>query len=134
MRQLTRRLALATAAALAAALPPLALAQAKDIRIAHVYSKTGPLEAYGKQTQIGFMMGLNYATSGTMTVAGKKLVVIEKDDQGKPDVGKNLLAQAYADDKVDIAVGPTADGMPVPSLKFRVGASACRASSALSSC
>jgi branched-chain amino acid transport system substrate-binding protein len=33
-------------------------------------------------------MGLEYATGGTMTVAGRKLVVIEKDDQGKPDVGK----------------------------------------------
>ena len=32
----------------------------------------------------------------------------EKDDQGKPDVGKAALAAAYADDKVDIAVGPTA--------------------------
>ena len=82
--------------------------QGKDIRIAHVYSKTGALEAYGKQTQIGFMMGLDYATGGTMAVEGRKLVVIEKDDQGKPDVGKSLLAAAYGDDKVDLAVGPTA--------------------------
>ena len=82
--------------------------QGKDFRIAHVYSKTGALEAYGKQTQIGFMMGLDYATGGTMAVEGRKLVVIEKDDQGKPDVGKSLLAAAYGDDKVDLAVGPTA--------------------------
>ena len=82
--------------------------QGKDIRIAHVYSKTGALEAYGKQTQIGFMMGLDYVTGGTMAVEGRKLVVIEKDDQGKPDVGKSLLAAAYGDDKVDLAVGPTA--------------------------
>lgn len=82
--------------------------QGKDIRIAHVYSKTGALEAYGKQTQIGFMMGLDYATGGTMAVEGRKLVVIEKDDQGKPDVGKSLLAAAYGDDKVDLAVGHTA--------------------------
>jgi branched-chain amino acid transport system substrate-binding protein len=80
----------------------------KTSSIAHIYSKTGPLEAYGKQTQTGFMMGLDYATGGTMTVAGKKIVVIEKDDQGKPDVGKSLLAAAYGDDKVDLAVGPTA--------------------------
>ena len=94
---------------LALAAAPLAHAQApKDIRIAHVYSKTGALEAYGKQTATGFLMGLDYATGGTMTVAGRKLVVIEKDDQGKPDVGKSLLAAAYGDDKADIAVGPTA--------------------------
>ena len=61
-------------------------------------------------------MGLEYATGGTMTVAGRKLVVIEKDDQGKPDVGKALLAAAYADDKVDIAVGPTASPVALAML------------------
>jgi len=86
-----------------------AWAQTKgEIKIAIIASKTGPLEAYAKQTITGFQMGLDYATGGTMTVAGKKLVVIEKDDQGKPDVGKAQLAAAYGDDKVDIAVGPTA--------------------------
>ena len=86
-----------------------AMAQGKgDVKIAIIASKTGPLEAYAKQTITGFQMGLDYATGGTMAVAGRKLVVIEKDDQGKPDVGKAALAAAYADDKVDIAVGPTA--------------------------
>ena len=89
---------------------PGALAQS-EIRIAHVYSKTGPLEAYGKQTQAGLLMGLEYATGGSMTVAGKKLVLIEKDDQGKPDLGKSLLAAAYSDDKADLAVGPSASGV-----------------------
>ncbi|NLD69086.1 MAG: ABC transporter substrate-binding protein, partial [Limnobacter sp.] len=72
-------------------------AAAKDVKIAHIYSKTGPLEAYGKQTAVGLMMGLEYATGGTMTVEGNKIVVIEKDDQGKPDVGKSLLQAAYGD-------------------------------------
>ena len=89
---------------------------AQDIRIAHIYSKTGPLEAYGKQTATGFMMGLDYATKGTMMVNGKKIVVIEKDDQGKPDLGKSLLAAAYSDDKADIAVGPTSSGVALAML------------------
>ena len=93
-----------------------AFAQSKEIKIAHIYSKTGPLEAYGKQTATGFMMGLDYATQGTMMVAGKKLVVIEKDDQGKPDLGKSLLAAAYGDDKVDLAVGPTSSGVALAML------------------
>jgi branched-chain amino acid transport system substrate-binding protein len=109
-----RRLLLA--ALLAAAWPTLSMAQNKDIRIAHVYSKTGPLEAYGKQTQTGLMMGLEYATQGTMAVAGRKLVVLEKDDQGKPDVGKSLLAAAYGDDKADIAVGPSSSGVALALL------------------
>ncbi|MFN3862124.1 MAG: substrate-binding domain-containing protein [Roseateles sp.] len=114
MRFTTRRFALAIT--LAMALPAAALAAGNEIRIAHVYSKTGPLEAYGKQTQTGLMMGLDYATGGTMTVAGKKLVVIEKDDQGKPDVGKSLLAAAYGDDKADIAVGPSSSGVALAML------------------
>ena len=101
----TLRLALPVAAALAFAAGPAA---ADDIKIGHIYSKSGPLEAYGKQTATGFNMGLEYATGGTMEVNGRKLVVIEKDDKGKPDEGKALLAEAYGDDDVDIAVGPTA--------------------------
>ncbi|WP_418953514.1 substrate-binding domain-containing protein [Zeimonas sediminis] len=91
-------------------------AVAKDIKIAHIYSKTGPLEAYGKQTATGLMLGLEYATGGTMTVNGRKIVVIEKDDQGKPDVGKSLLQAAYGDDKVDLAVGPTSSGVALAML------------------
>jgi len=94
----------------------LAFSQDKQIKIAHIYSKTGPLEAYGKQTATGFMMGLDYATGGTMMVAGKKLVVIEKDDQGKPDLGKSQLAAAYGDDKADLAVGPTASPVALAML------------------
>ena len=93
-----------------------AFAQSKEIRIAHIYSKTGPLEAYGKQTATGFLMGLDYATGGSMMVGGKKIVVIEKDDQGKPDLGKSLLATAYADDKADLAVGPTSSGVALAML------------------
>ncbi|UBB15369.1 substrate-binding domain-containing protein [Comamonas odontotermitis] len=106
-------------AALATTLTTLstpAFSQSGEIRIAHVYSKTGPLEAYGKQTQAGLMMGLEYATGGTMVVGGKKIVVLEKDDQGKPDMGKNLLAAAYSDDKADIAVGPTSSGVALALL------------------
>jgi len=91
-------------------------AVAKDVTIAHVYSKTGPLEAYGKQTQTGLLLGFEYATKGTMEVAGRKIVLIEKDDQGKPDVGKSLLQAAYGDDKADLAIGPTSSGVALALL------------------
>ncbi len=113
-RHLVALAALATVAASAVSTP--ALAQSNEIRIAHIYSKTGPLEAYGKQTQTGLMMGLNYATEGSMMVNGKKLVVIEKDDQGKPDLGKSLLAAAYADDKAALAIGPSSSGVALAML------------------
>jgi branched-chain amino acid transport system substrate-binding protein len=117
MTQTTRRFAVIALACSAALASTVALAQSGgEIRIAHVHSLTGPLEAYGKQTSTGFQMGLEYGTGGTMMVAGKKLVVIEKDDQGKPDLGRSLLATAYSDDKADIAVGPTSSGVALAML------------------
>jgi branched-chain amino acid transport system substrate-binding protein len=110
MKRFTSLLAAATLLAGAS------LAVAQDIKIAHVYDKTGPLEAYAKQTQAGLMMGLEYATGGTMTVLGRKIVVIEKDSQFKPDVGKSQLAAAFGDDKADIAIGPTGSGVALAML------------------
>ena len=93
-----------------------ALATESDIKIALIADKTGPLEAYAKQTSAGFAMGLDYATGGTMMVEGHKLVVIEKDSQTKPDVGRNLLNEAYNDDGADIAVGGTSSAVALAML------------------
>ena len=86
----------------------LVLAQAAgaaELKIALIAGKTGPLEAYAKQTETGLMMGLEYLTKGTMEANGRKVTVIVKDDQLKADLAKTLLEQAYSDDKVDIAIG-----------------------------
>jgi len=61
------RIFVAGALALAAS---AAFAQSKELRIAHVYGKTGALEAYAKQTQAGLQLGLEYATGGKMDFAG----------------------------------------------------------------
>ncbi len=105
---------LATAAALTFAAGGIAAAQ--ELKIALIAGKTGPLEAYAKQTETGFMMGLEYLTKGTMTWEGKKIVVIVKDDQIKPDLARSLLEQAYADEKVDIAVGTTSSAAALAML------------------
>ena len=87
-----------------------------DIKIAHVYGKTGALEAYAKQSHIGLMLGLEYATGGTMKINDEPIVVIEKDTQLKPDIGKAMLAEAYGDDDAAIAVGPVSSGVALAML------------------
>src|SRR5262245_2408654 len=82
-----------------------AAVEAKDIKICLIAGKTGALEAYAKQTENGFMMGLEYLTQGSNKVGNDKLEVIVKDDQLKPDRGKTLLEECYGDDKADLAVG-----------------------------
>ena len=39
---------------------------AQDLKIALIAGKTGALEAYAKETETGFMMGLEYLTGGKM--------------------------------------------------------------------
>jgi len=107
-----KSLGLAVAALIAAA----GAAAADDLKIALIRGLTGPLQAYAKQTETGFMMGLEYATKGTMEVDGRKIVVIAKDDQSKPDLAKTALAEAYEDDGADIAVGTTSSAAALAML------------------
>ena len=107
---------LGTIALLAAAGLAPAIAGAADLKIALITGKTGALEPYAKETETGFMMGLEYLTGGKMEVGGRKLKVIVKDDQSKPDMGRTLLAEAYGDDKVDIAVGTSSSGSALAML------------------
>lgn len=94
----------------------LASAATADIKIAHIYGKTGPFEAYAKQSHDGLMLGLEYATGGTMEINGEKIIMIEKDTQLKPENGKALLEEAYGDDEVDLAIGPVSSGVALAML------------------
>lgn len=104
------------AAAIVAAFAAAPALAAPDLKVALIAGKTGALEAYAKETETGFMMGLEYLTGGKMEINGRKLKVIVKDDQSKPDLGRAMLAEAYGDDKVDIAVGTTSSGSAIAML------------------
>ncbi|MBL8490352.1 MAG: substrate-binding domain-containing protein [Rhodocyclaceae bacterium] len=104
------------AALLAGLLSFSGVVAAQELKIALIAGKTGALEAYAKETEMGFMMGLEYLTGGKMEINGRKIKVLVKDDQGKPDLAKAALAEAYGDDKVDIAVGTTSSGAALAML------------------
>jgi branched-chain amino acid transport system substrate-binding protein len=89
---------------------------ADPVKLAFIADSTGPFEAYAKQTAAGFRLGLEYYTKGTMEVAGRKIVVIEKDSQFKPDVGRNVLSEAFGDDNVDFAVGGSSSAVALAML------------------
>ena len=111
-----RYLGIAAATAVVLSFTGGAAPAAEPYKIAHVYGKTGPFEAYAKQSHTGLMMGIEYETHGTMMVNGRKIEVIEKDTQLKPDLGKTLLAEAYGDDNVTLAVGPVSSGVALAML------------------
>lgn len=113
-----KRLLSTLVAALAISAAGASVAQDGDpVKIALVHGLSGsPLEAFSKQTSIGFNLGLEYATKGTMTVKGRKIEVIEKDTQFKPEIGRAVLAEAYGDDGALIAVGGTSSGVTTAML------------------
>jgi branched-chain amino acid transport system substrate-binding protein len=87
------------------------LLAADPIKIGILQGLSGPYEIYGKAEVTGFKMGLEWATKGTNTILGRDVELIVEDTQLKPARGKMLLTKLYADDKVDIAVGPTSSGV-----------------------
>jgi branched-chain amino acid transport system substrate-binding protein len=107
----------AIAAVLAVGGTTTGFTQEDPVKIALVHGLSGsPLEAYSKQTTNGFNLGLEYATKGTMEIKGRKIEVIEKDTQFKPDIARSVLAEAYGDDDVLIAVGGTSSGVTTAML------------------
>lgn len=62
----------------------------KTVDVGLVYSRTGPLAAYGKQYIEGFRAGLEYATKGTGKAGGRTIEVTERDDAG--DASKAVAA------------------------------------------
>jgi branched-chain amino acid transport system substrate-binding protein len=89
---------------------------AGPIKIGFLQGLSGALEVYGKQEVTGFKMGLEYATQGTGKILGRDVELIIEDTQLKPDRAKMLLTKLYADDKVDLAVGPTSSGVALAIL------------------
>lgn len=111
-----RLFAALAATALMTALQP-AVAQDGPAKIALIHGMSGsPLEAFTKQTHTGFEMGLEYATNGTMEIKGRKIELVKKDSQFKPDVARALLAEAYEDEDVLLAVGDTSSGVALAML------------------
>ncbi len=84
--------------------------QGGTIKIGVLASLTGALESYGKQTQRGFDLGIEYATNGSMEVNGKKIEIVYEDTETKPEVAVQKATKLLEDDKVDFLVGSSSSG------------------------
>ncbi|MTI17505.1 ABC transporter permease [Rhodobacteraceae bacterium RKSG542] len=85
---------------------------ADPIKIALIHGLSGStFEVFSKQTHTGFEMGLEYATGGTNMIKGHPIEIIKKDTQFKPDIARAMLAEAYGDDEVLLAIGGTSSGV-----------------------
>lgn len=79
-----------------------ASAQDNTLKIGLVLPLTGPFASTGKQLESAARL---YMEQNGSTVAGKKIVLIVKDDTGVPDVTKRLAQDLIVTDKVNVLAG-----------------------------
>jgi len=77
----------------------------EDLVIGLMTDKSGALAIYGPSQTNGFYLGLEYATNGTMEVAGRPIVVVEKDNGSDPDTGVQQARELIEAEGADILVG-----------------------------
>jgi branched-chain amino acid transport system substrate-binding protein len=87
--------------ALAAVLAPAA-AQDNAFKIGLVLPLTGPFASTGKQLEAAARL---YMAQNGDTVAGRKIVLVVKDDTGNADVTKRIAQELVVNDKVQILAG-----------------------------
>ncbi|QCI63348.1 ABC transporter substrate-binding protein [Phreatobacter stygius] len=138
MTALTRRTALkaGTAAALLPLAAPLVKAQGPAIRIGLIQPMSGPLSAYGQETQpvVEMIAGNINAAGGIKSLGGARLEIVLADNSGSPARAANEARRLVTQEKVAmlagaiitheaLAVGPALDELKVPMISFVSGTS-----------
>ncbi len=77
-------------------------AQQAPFKIGFLAPLTGPFAATGWQMEQGVRL---YMAQNGITVAGRKIELIVKDDTGTPDITKRLAQEMVVNDKVDVLAG-----------------------------
>lgn len=91
------------AAGIALALGACASAGAADLKVGMVLPMSGPFAAYGRQILDGARL---YIAQHGDTVAGRKVVLLVKDDTGvAPEISKRDAQEFIVKDKVDVLAG-----------------------------
>jgi len=97
------RLGITLCASVFGAALALPAAAAETLKIGLVLPMSGPFAGYGKQIEGGVRL---YLKQNGDTFAGRKVVLIVKDDTGvAPEVSKRVAQELVVQDKVDILAG-----------------------------
>ena len=90
--------------------PPTAV-PAKPLKVGLLTDQSGVLAIYGPMLENGFALGLEYATGGTNSVAGRPIQVVIKDTASKSDVGVQMARDLIEKENVDVLVGVPSSGV-----------------------
>ncbi len=71
---------------------------------------SGVLAIYGSELDNGFTLGIEYATDGTMTVAGRPVEVVFRDTGSDPDTALEMARELITEEGAEILVGTVSSG------------------------
>ncbi len=77
----------------------------EELVIGLMTDKSGALAIYGPSQTQGFYLGLEYATGGTMEVAGRPIRVVEMDNSSDPDTAVQQARELIEAEGAEILVG-----------------------------
>jgi branched-chain amino acid transport system substrate-binding protein len=89
------------------------LAQDEPIKIGLMTDESGVLSLYGFEVDYGFHLGMQYATDGTMEIAGRPVEIIVRDNGTDAEVGASQARQLIEEEGVEILVGTISSGVTV---------------------
>ncbi len=104
------------AAVVIAALPAVGVAarptgQGETLKIGLLTDQSGVLQLYGVEQENGFRLGLEYATDGTMEVAGRPIEVVVRDNAGDADVAAQQARELIEVEGVELLFGAPSSGV-----------------------
>jgi branched-chain amino acid transport system substrate-binding protein len=85
----------------------------EPIRIGLLTDTSGPLTIYGVELQNGFELGIEYATDGTMEIAGRPVEVLVRDNASDPDTAASQARELIEREGVEVLVGTVSSGVTV---------------------
>ena len=83
----------------------------EELIIGLMTDKSGALAIYGPSQTNGFYLGLEYATNGTMSVAGRPIRVIERDNASDTETGVAQARELIEAEGAEILVGNISSGV-----------------------
>lgn len=84
----------------------VARAAESPLRIVQINSFSGPFAEGARELSRGFMLGLEFATEGTLRFDGRPLEWMRWDDGFDPERARQLVTAAYTRYEADLVVGP----------------------------
>ncbi len=90
---------------------PVAAPAGEPLKIGVMSDLTGPLALFGIEISNGLDLGFDYATDGTMTVAGRPIELIIRDDSSDVEAGTAAARELIEAEGVEILIGNTSSGV-----------------------